>query len=87
MSDENVEKEEEEYVLLNLDEVRCHIDITPNAPYVLSVCFSTCNFLLLYFSFSTCNFPFCILPVYFWAALLFFVINTCYFIHKKKIYV
>ena len=28
--------------------------------------------------------PFCILPVYFWAALLFFVINTCYFIHKKK---
>ena len=27
--------------------------------------------------------PFCILPVYFWAALLFFVINTCYFIHKK----
>ena len=45
MSDKNVEKEEEEYVLLNLDEVRCHADITPNAPHVLSVSFSTCNFL------------------------------------------
>ena len=46
MSDENVK--EEEYVLLNLDELRCHIDIAPNAPYVLFVCFSTCSFLLIY---------------------------------------
>lgn len=42
---ENVEEvEEEEYVLLNLDEVRGRVDIPPNAPYVLSVCFWTCNF-------------------------------------------
>ncbi|KAL6311033.1 hypothetical protein AAG906_015923 [Vitis piasezkii] len=32
---ESVE-EEEEYVLLNLDEVRGQVDIPPNAPYVLS---------------------------------------------------
>ncbi|XP_010644208.1 uncharacterized protein LOC100257155 isoform X1 [Vitis vinifera] len=33
---ESVEEEEEEYVLLNLDEVRGQVDIPPNAPYVLS---------------------------------------------------
>ena len=44
VQNESVEEEEEEYVLLNLDEVRGQVDIPPNAPYVLSVCFSTCNF-------------------------------------------
>ena len=44
---ESVEEEEEEYLLLNLDEVRGQVDIPPNAPYVLSVCFSTCNFHFL----------------------------------------
>ncbi|XP_034677608.1 uncharacterized protein LOC117908060 isoform X4 [Vitis riparia] len=34
---ESVEEEEEEYVLLNLDEVRGQVDIPPNAPYVLSI--------------------------------------------------
>ncbi|KAJ9671690.1 hypothetical protein PVL29_025416 [Vitis rotundifolia] len=33
---ESLEEEEEEYVLLNLDEVRGQVDIPPNAPYVLS---------------------------------------------------
>ncbi|RVW93072.1 hypothetical protein CK203_031424 [Vitis vinifera] len=36
VQNESVEEEEEEYVLLNLDEVRGQVDIPPNAPYVLS---------------------------------------------------
>ena len=38
--------------------------------------------LLFFWSFSGLRLFF-ILPVYFWATLLFFVINRC-FIHKKK---
>lgn len=32
------EKDEEEYVLLDLNAVSEQVDIQPNAPYVLSVC-------------------------------------------------
>lgn len=41
MNDESVKvsKEEEEYVLMDLDDVSRHIDIPPDAPYTLSVTF------------------------------------------------
>lgn len=46
----NEDEVEEEYVLLDLDSAYSQFDILPNAPYVLSVCFSILNLsFFLYF--------------------------------------
>lgn len=52
MSDESgkeSKEEEEEYVLMDLDDVARHIDIPSDAPYTLSVTYSHFSSLLLSF--------------------------------------
>lgn len=52
MNDESVKvskEEEEEYVLMDLDDVSRHIDIPPDAPYTLSVTFKLSYLLMNFF--------------------------------------